>query len=264
VKTKDKEGNQMRIKKYDELEVRIADTVAELGRDAAEKFAEAVKSELATKEEIGSIIALGAAQEAFFAALKARDDIEWSRINLLQIDVYVGVPDSDPRSGGSRLRDNLVNEVKPKSFWPMTGDTEPVDAELQRYTELFQKYQPSVCVYGVGDTGHLGFIDPPADFGTASDVVCVALSHVTRNQIAKYGIFGGIDQVPLYGISFSIPALLKPKHVITLVHEADKADTMKKILEEPVTIMCPASILKTKPGALLYLSAEAASTLSLN
>lgn len=251
----------MREQKYGELSVKVADSPEELGTEAAEVFATAIKDELAKADEITIIMALGAAQESFFAGILAREDIEWSRINVLHVDVYMGVADSDPRSGGSRLRRHLLDQVRPKAFYPMLGDTVPVEDELARYTELYQRLQPVLCIVGIGETGHLAFIDPPADFQTSSTMVAVPLAEMTRSQIAKAGIFATPDDVPRYGLSLTIPALVAPRHVIALVHEQDKAHTMKDVLEGPVSIMCPASILRTKPGAQLFLSLEAASDL---
>ena len=49
-------------------------------------------------------MALGAAQDAFYTALRARTDIEWSRITVLHVDTYMGVAESRTESGASRMR----------------------------------------------------------------------------------------------------------------------------------------------------------------
>lgn len=252
----------METRTYDKLQVNIADTGTELGETAAELFASRVKVELETHETIGVILALGAAQADLFAALKARDDIEWNRLDVLHVDVYMGIGDDDPRSGGARMRRHLTDEVKPRNFYAMHGDTVPVEKELERYTEIYNRVQPVICVMGIGVTGHLAFIDPPADFGTASVMVAVPLAPATRQQIADGGIFSSLDEVPEYGLSLSIPALLAPKTVIALAHEPSKADAIQKMLEEPVSIMLPASKMKEHDDAHLFLSQDAAAKLS--
>lgn len=252
----------MKQRKYGKLGVSIADTDTELGTAAAEDFATAVKTELTQNDEIAVILALGASQDSFFAALKARDDIEWARITVLHVDTYYGVADDRPESGASRLRRNLLDQVKPKAFLPLIGDHEPVEEELKRYSELLEKLQPQVCTLGVGDSGHLAFNDPPADFGTRDLVRIVALSEITRNQICNAGTFATLDEVPHFGLSLTMYALLRPRTVITLVHEPAKADVIRDALEGPVTMMCPASILQRHGNAHLYLSTGAASRLA--
>ena len=177
----------MKELKYKKLAVSVAENDVELGGPAAEQFARAVQAQLAVTEETSVVLALGAAQERFFSALKARTDIEWGRITVLHVDTYMGVADSRPESGASRLRLHLLDEVKPKAFLPLIGDHLPVEEELTRYSELLETLAPQVCVVGIGDTGHLAFNDPPADFDTRDLVRVVALSEVTRNQIHQAG-----------------------------------------------------------------------------
>lgn len=246
---------------YGELEVLVAPTDAKLGEAAAEDLATVVKAELAKKNEIAIVMALGAAQQAFYTALRTRTDIEWSRITVLHVDTYMGVSEAQPESGASRMRRHLLDAVKPKAFFPMQGDHVPVEEELARYTRLYNELDPILCVVGIGESGHLAFNDPPADFETTDIIRVVFLDETTRNQVRKAGIFGSIDQVPRYGLSLTMYALLRPSRVIALVHEADKAGVIKQLLEGPVTFMCPASLLQKQPHARLYLNQPAAALL---
>ena len=252
----------MEILKYGELEVFVAPSDRELGEAAAADLAGVIREELAKKDEIAIIMALGAAQDAFYTAIKARNDIEWSRITVLHVDTYMGVAEDRVESGASRMRKHLLNEVKPKAFFPMQGDHEPVEEELERYTRLFNELDPVLCVMGIGNSGHLAFNDPPADFDTKDIIRVVFLDETTRDQVKRAGIFQNIEDVPRYGLSLTMHALLKPRRALVLVHEQDKAETIKNVLEGPVSFMCPASILQTAPHAKLYLNQPAASRLT--
>jgi len=252
----------MKELKYAELGVSVAENDEELGNAAAERFAASIQEELAKNDETSVILALGASQETFFGALKSRDDIDWSRITVLHVDTYMGIADSRPESGASRLRRQLLDEVKPKAFLPLIGDHEPVEEELARYTAVLEELAPQVCIVGIGDSGHLAFNDPPADFTTKELVRVVALSEVTRHQIHNAGTFATLDAVPHYGLSLTMYALLRPRTVIALVHSSSKAAVIKKVLEGPVTTMCPASLMQEHANAHVYLSAGAASLLS--
>ncbi|OAM79257.1 6-phosphogluconolactonase [Devosia elaeis] len=252
----------MEILKYGELEVLVAPSDRELGEAAAADLAGVIREELAKKGEIAIIMALGAAQDAFYTAIKARNDIEWSRITVLHVDTYMGVAEDRVESGASRMRKHLLNEVKPKAFFPMQGDHEPVEEELERYTRLFNELDPVLCVMGIGNSGHLAFNDPPADFDTTDIIRVVFLDETTRDQVKRAGIFQNIEDVPRYGLSLTMHALLKPRRALVLVHEQDKAETIRNVLEGPVSFMCPASILQTAPHAKLYLNQPAASRLT--
>lgn len=252
----------MEFRKYDQLEVQIAPNDKALGEAAAEALATVVKAELAKKDEISLIMALGAAQDTFYTALRARTDIEWSRITVLHVDTYMGVANDRRESGASRMRRHLLDHVKPKAFFPMQGDHEPVEEELARYTRLYNELDPVLCVVGIGNSGHLAFNDPPADFDTKDIIRVVFLDEVTRDQVKRAGIFANIEDVPHYGLSLTMHALLKPSRVLALVHDLDKAETIRKVCEGPVTFMCPASLLQRTPQATLYLNQAAASKLA--
>ncbi|TAM68550.1 MAG: hypothetical protein EPN48_11140 [Microbacteriaceae bacterium] len=251
----------MRHQKYGDLNVMIASTDEELGRTAAEDLAAAVKTALHAQKEIAIIMALGAAQDAFFSAIRDRDDIEWSRITVLHVDTYMGVPEDVPESGAYRMRKHLLDYVKPKAFLPMHGDHVPVEEELVRYSQIVEELNPVLSVVGIGDSGHLAFNDPPADFATKDLVRVVALGEITLNQIAKIGLFPSVKDIPRYGISLTMYALLRPQTVLALVHDADKAPVIKELLEGPVTMMCPASLLQRQSHARLYLNEDAAALL---
>jgi glucosamine-6-phosphate deaminase len=252
----------MKDLQFDSLRVSVYEDLAELGRAAAATFAEAVNRDLSTKEEASVVLALGTAQDSFFAALKERSDIPWGRLTVLHVDTYLGLADDRPESGASRLRRHLLDEVQPKAFFPMIGDHEPVEEEIARYTDLLRTLKPQVCTVGVGDTGHLAFNDPPADFETTDLVDVVELNEITRRQIHAAGIFENLVDVPQFGLTLTMHALMQPETVIALVHEGNRANVIRRMLEEPVSPMCPASLLREHPNARLYLSSEAAAELT--
>ena len=252
----------MEKRTYGQLAVEIHDTDEAIGPAAAEALATAIKAELAQKDEIAIIMALGAAQPYFFPAIIARDDIDWSRISVLHVDTYMGVADNAPESGASRMRKHLLDHVKPKAFYPMLGDTVPVENELERYTKLYSDLDPVLTVVGIGESGHLAFNDPPADFSTTDVIKAVILDETTRGQIRSRGFFANPKDVPHYGLSLTMHALLRTPLVLALAHEAPKARAVRDLLEGPISIMCPASLLQRTPQATLYLGPASAAELA--
>ena len=248
--------------KYGELDVLVAATDEELGEAAAEALAISINAALAEKDEIAIIMALGAAQKPFYDAIIARDDIEWSKITVLHVDTYQGVKEAQFESGASRMRRHLLDFVKPKAFFPMQGDHEPIEEELARYSGLLNDLDPILCVVGIGETGHLAFNDPPADFDTRELMDVVVLDEVTRHQVLRNGIFPTLEEVPTHGVTMTMYALLRAPRVLALVHDLEKAAVIKELLEGPVTNMVPASLLQETPQATLYLNQPAASLLT--
>jgi len=252
----------MENRTYGQLGVAIAEDENELGRAAAAQFASAVNAELAEKPETAVILALGASQIPFFAALKERTDIDWSRVTVFHVDTYVGVSSDAPHSGASRLRRQLLDDVSPRAFYPMEGDRVPVEEEIARYSSLLERFEPQVCLLGIGDTGHLAFNDPPADFTTPDLVQVVPLAEETRRQISQAGLFESAEAAPRYGFTMTMPALMRPRTVMCLVSSPHKAALVRQVVEGPVSIMMPASFMQNFPNVRLYHTRGAASELS--
>jgi glucosamine-6-phosphate deaminase len=119
-----------------------------------------------------------------------------------------------------------------------------------------------VCCAGIGENGHLAFNDPPvADFDDPRDVKVVALEEASRRQQVGEGHFATIDDVPTHAITVTIPALLRAGSVLVIVPEARKAQPVRAALYGPISTACPASILRGRENATLYLDPESADLL---
>lgn len=243
---------------YGQLEVKVADSNVALGEAAAEDFAATVRDELSRRDDMAVILATGNSQLSFIEALTRRIDIEWSRISILHMDQYLGMSHEHPASFSLYMEERLVSHVAPKAFYGIHGDHVPVEDEVARYDGLLRELDPTICVMGIGENGHLAFNDPPADFETRELVHVVDLDEACRLQQVGEGHFAGIEEVPTQAISLTVHALLRPRVVMVLTPEARKADVVQRALEGPVSPDCPASILQTQPHAKLYLDRDSA------
>jgi glucosamine-6-phosphate deaminase len=70
-----------------------------------------------------------------------------------------------------------------------------------------------------------------------------------------------LDSVPRTAITLTVPALLRPAHVLAIVPEARKAAAVQTALTGPVSPDCPASALRPAGNVRLYLDGESASLL---
>lgn len=252
----------MERRHYDALAVSIYDNNSELGAGVAQAFADAARAALTEREAIAVILATGNSQLSFAKAVTARDDIAWSRITILHMDEYLGMPATHPASFRRWMHENLVDVVHPGGFDGVRGDHEPVGAELERYTTLIRDLKPSITVMGIGENGHLAFNDPPADFTTDDVIRVVAMDKRSRLQQVGEGHFPSLTDTPTHALSLTIPALLDVDTVLVGVPELRKADAVKAALEGPISPDCPASILRREPKAHVFLDRESASKLA--
>jgi glucosamine-6-phosphate deaminase len=249
--------------KIEEMVVAVFESNRALGKAAAADFAAIVKQAVSEHGKVGVIFATGNSQLSFLDALREHTDVPWNAITALHMDEYLGMSANHPASFRRFLREKVVEVFHPKAMYDIRGDTPDVEAELARYGALLEEHKPIVCVMGIGENGHLAFNDPPADFQTKQLIHVVTLAETCRRQQVGEGHFPSMADVPAQAISLTIPALLRPKHVLALVPEARKAQAVKMTLEGTVTPMCPASILRTQSHAKLYLDKDSASLVNL-
>lgn len=252
----------METRKYGELNVALFGSNEELGKQAAIEIGDAIKAELAQKDEIAVILATGNSQYSMIKELVKRDDIEWPRVTVLHMDEYLGMDENHPASFRLWMNERVASQVPLKAFEGVRGDHEPAEEEVARYTKLLEDLDPVVCVMGIGENGHLAFNDPPADFDTAESVRIIRMDERSRHQQVGEGHFPSIDDVPTHAITLSIPTLLRPKHVFVLTPESRKAEAVKAALEGEITPNCPASILRNNGHAKLFLDQDSSALLS--
>jgi glucosamine-6-phosphate deaminase len=249
---------------YGELPVTILDSAGELGERAAADFASAVRDALKKKEIIAVILATGNSQLPFIDALRKRTEIDWSRLVVFHMDEYIGMGAEHPSSFYRWMSERVDKILHPKEFFGIHGDATSIEEEITRYSELLEKYQPSITVMGIGENGHLAFNDPRADFETKDWLKIVNLDDLAcRTQQVNEGHFASLEEMPERAITVTIYGLLRSESVLVLTPESRKAVAVQKALEGPFTDELPASILKTVSNAHLYLDLDSSALLKL-
>ncbi len=241
-----------------EMSVAVFELNAALGQAAAADFASIIRREAASSDQVAVIFATGNSQLSFLRALRSVGDLPWERVTVFHMDEYLGIAQDHPASFRRFIHERITQPFHPHAAYGINGDAADIEAELARYDALLAAHAPVVCVLGIGENGHLAFNDPPADFHTAKTIYVVTLDETCRRQQVGEGHFASLDAVPRQAISLTIPALLKPKHVLALVPEARKAKAVQAALEGAVTENCPASILRTRKHVKLYLDRDSA------
>jgi glucosamine-6-phosphate deaminase len=243
------------------METLVFETKAEMAAAAATRAAGALRAAIADKGRARAIAATGASQFEFLDALCAAPGIDWSRVVLFHLDEYVGLPDTHLASFRRYLRERIVERVRPGSFHFLAGDAPDPAAECRRVGALLREQPVDVAFVGIGENGHLAFNDPPADFDTEEPYLVVELDEACRRQQLGEGWFPSLADVPRRAISMSIRQILKAQEILCVVPDRRKADAVRACLEEEVSPLRPASILRTHARTTLYLDRDSASLL---
>jgi glucosamine-6-phosphate deaminase len=255
-------GQEARSFQVGNLIVEIHPSAKSMGEAAALAAAKAMKKLGSVQESLGVIFATGASQLDTLEALTRMDDIPWDRVRGVHLDEYVGLPAKHFASFRRYLREKLANKVGMQDFYEIDGSAADPVRVSHAYADVLRVAHPQLCLLGIGENGHLAFMDPAvADFNDPQDVKVVTLDADCRAQQVAEGWFNSAGEVPEQAISMTIPAILRVPKLIVSVPGARKAAIIRRTLEEAISTQCPATILRTHSDATLFLDEESASEL---
>ena len=252
----------MKTFQKEELQVKIFDTRAEMGRVAAADFAAVVKELLQTKDTIRIIFAAAPSQDDFLAAAVADKSIDFSRVDAFHMDEYIGLDKDAPQGFGNFLRDRIFAKRTFHSVHYLDGQNPESEAACESYAAMLNEKPIDIVCMGIGENGHIAFNDPPvADFNDPKTVKIVKLDEVCRMQQVHDGCFRSIDEVPTHALSLTVPALMAAKYRFCVVPAPTKANAAKAMLNDAIDEHCPCTILRRTPGSILYLDADSSALL---
>ena len=242
----------------DKLEVRVYPDRTEAGAAGAQIAAGLIREAIARDGKAAVVFASAVSQDPFLAALRAQE-IDWPRVTAFHMDEYAGMSGDHPASFRRFLRDKLFDHVPAAAFHQLDGEAADPDAECERYAALLRDARPSLVIMGIGENGHLAFIDPPVcDFHDPRDVRPVELDDVCRMQQVHDGAFTRLEDVPARALSLTVPFFLRVPRALAFVNGEHKSAAVRAALKGPVTEACPASALRGHPSAILFLDPAAA------
>ena len=243
----------------DELNVYVYESRPKMGHAAAAEIAAEIRRAILDRGKAVVILASAPSQNEFLASLAEAPDIDWSRVTAFHLDEYLEMDDRAPQSFRRFLIERLVNKVPLGQFHGLRGDAPDGAAEAKRYAELLKENPPDFAVLGIGENGHLAFIDPPfCDFNDPEPVKVVQLDEVCRNQQVNDGAFASLHEVPKDALSLTIPTLMARPKLFAIAPGPAKRQAIKNTVEGPIGTSCPASVLRTHPNAHLFIDVVAA------
>ena len=233
---------------------------ASMSRAAARHAARTMRDAITQRGWARIVAATGASQFDFLDALTALPAIDWTRVEMFHLDEYVGLPIEHPASFRNYLLERLIRRAGITRYHLLDGERDAT-VVAERVGEELARAPIDVAFVGIGENGHLAFNDPPADFATERPYIVVTLDEACRQQQVGEGWFATPADVPSQAISMSIRQILKAHEIISIVPDARKAKAVKACLEEEISPMAPASILRTHANATIYLDRDSAALL---
>lgn len=239
------------------MKIRVLQNSEELGKEAAALSARIINESIEKKGKARVILSTGASQ---FDTLKALldENVDWSKVEIFHLDEYINLPESHPASFRKYLKERFINHINLSKAYFVNGEGD-IKQNIKDLTEELIKEPIDLGLIGIGMNAHLAFNDPPADFDTEEAYIVVNLDHNCKKQQVGEGWFPTVDDVPEQAISMSVYQIMQCETIISSVPHKVKANAIKLMLDNDVTNMVPATILKKHKDANIFLDAESAS-----
>ena len=247
-----------------ELNVYVYNSRSKMGSAAAAVIASEIRLLIENRGRAVVIFASAPSQNEFLAELVEAAGIDWSRVVAFHLDEYLGMDQHTPQSFRRFLIDRLVDKVPLGEFHGLRGEADDGASEARRYAQLLAANPPDFAVLGIGENGHLAFIDPPfCNFEDPEAVKVVELDETCRRQQVNDGAFATLEEVPADALSLTIPTLMARPKLCAIAPGPAKRQAIKSAIEGPIVTTCPASILRRHPDAHLFIDAESAGLLTV-
>jgi len=245
------------------MEIIIKNNPVELGKAAGSLAAQIIQDVIKSKGEATIILATGTSQFETLQQLTS-EDIDWSKVTMFHLDEYIGLPKTSPASFRRYLEKRFIQKVEPlKEIHLINGEVEPAE-ECRRLNNMIRLITVDVALVGIGENGHLGFNDPPADFETEEPFIIVDLDEKCRQQQFGEGWFQSIDEVPRKAITMSVNQIMKSGQIICSVPERRKAKAVRDCFDNTVSNLFPASILQHHANCVCFLDRDSSALLYSN
>ena len=235
---------------------------------ASERLADRIVEQINSKEGVLRLgLTTGSSPVALYKALVNQyksGKVSFKDVEVYSIDEYYPAP-ADHYSRNRRLYEDFVAHVDVKienihiPKLTEVHDSAFVADFCAKYDEKARNLD--ILVMGTGEKGQIGFNEGGAS--EYSRTRTVLLPYGSRKRQAK-NFAGDITATPDKAIAMGISTMMSAKKIYLIGWGEDKADVVKKIVEDPMTPTCPASFLQKHDNISFYVDDNAASLLTRN
>ncbi len=178
-----------------------------------------------------------------------------SRLRVIQIDEWAGLPRNHPATCAADLTKKLVDplQLTAERFISFRSDAGDPERECGRIGRWLAKHGPiDLCILGLGSNGHVAMNEPAEAMVPAVHVARLAPS--SRN----HAMLAGLSRKPRFGLTLGLGDILRSRRILLLVSGRSKRQVLKRLRQASVTPDFPASFLWLHPDVTVLCDREAA------
>ncbi len=235
---------------------------------ASERLAEKIVLNINESKGIFRLgLTTGSSPVALYRSLVRRfreGQVSFKNVEIYSIDEYYPAP-SDSYSRNRRLYEELIAHI----------DILPKNVNVPKLTELLDGRDVSdfcavydekardldLLIMGVGEKGQIGFNEGGAS--EKSRTRTVLLPYISRKRQAR-NFASDLNLTPDKAIAMGISTMMSAKKIYLIAWGEDKAEVVRKIVEEPVNPLCRATFLQRHENISINLEDNSAASLTRN
>ncbi len=237
--------------------LKSADNVAAMGADLVGEL-------LRKKPDAVLGLATGSTQLSLYRQLVQRHndgDFSFRNTTSFNLDEYLGVAPENPQSYRSYMNREFFDHIdieKQNTFLPYCEDGQNPRLVGPQYEDKIQNAGGiDLQLMGLGANGHIGFNEPSSSLRSRTRVKTLTRQTLKDNS----RLFSKDEFQPKLAITMGIATIMDARSILLLATGESKADAVNKMIEGPVSAMCPASILQMHERATILLDESAAAGL---
>ena len=252
------------LTREEKVYTRIFETVPEGGEYIARHAVDLINRKL--KENGKCVIALGTGKDldpvyASLVEMYKKGEVSFENVIVFNISEFYPAL-SDGSSTLQTLKNSLLDHVNIKPENIHSFDTSVSKGELYEYCLGYQRDieragSLDLTILAIGDEGNIALNEP----GSLATSTCrlVLLDAETRRRLTKRY---GAKTLPATALTLGIGNILKSSRIMAVAWGENKALTIKKTIEGPVTENVPASFLQLHNHTRIALDLPAAEDLT--
>lgn len=253
------------LSRFEKLPVAIFDE----SRRAAKKIAKDIVSEMKLKQQEGKPFVLGISGGAspvpvYEELVRWHNEEGVSFSNMVAFNTYEFYPVLDfTYSNLQMLKEIFLDQVdiNPNNIFSpdATVEKDLIAENCEAFEQRLKKAGGlDYLLLGLGSKGNVGFNMPGSSLH--SETRLVMLDGDSRKDIARN--FGSLDKVPVSAITMGLSDMMEARKISLVAWSEQKAESIRDIVEGPVTDLIPGSLLQTHSEAKIYVDLAAASELT--
>ena len=234
----------------------------DVARAAAQEFVKLAGRFIATHGMFHAALSGGNTPAQLFrlvASDEFRQAIDWASTHLYWSDERCVPPDHPDSNFGMAQRELLQHiSIPPGNIHRMKAELPDLDRAAKDYEDTLRQNLPlssegfpcfDLIFLGMGPDGHTASLFPGAE---------------DPRQTSDWVITPYVEKFHTHRMSLTLPVLNAAREVIFLVSGADKAESLRSVIEGTCNPPLPAQLVTVPDGRLLFLVDESAASLLIS